>query len=334
MTAAPPQHPNLGPMPPKPGLLTVLRNRDFLALWLSQVLSQLADKIYLVLTIAIITDYFQRPGESINGWVGAVMVVFTIPAVFLGSVAGVYVDRWQKRTVLMATNLLRGLLILALPAGLWVGQALLGPAGGFIALLITTFAISTLTQFFAPAEQAAIPLIIPAGQLIPANSLYTTSMMGALIIGFAVGEPLLALANHLLPGQNGPEWVVATAYLLAGFTILGVRTGEKPHPRHDEPLHLWQDLREGFSLLQKQPRLRVAVVLLVILFSVFAALAFLAVRLAEVMPELNTAQFGYLLAVAGLGMGVGAAILSQNHREPQGGSLYRLGFLGMAICLL
>jgi MFS family permease len=83
------------------GLWPVLRNRNFVALWSGQVFSQLADKVYLVLMIAIIGSQFDAPDQSISGWVSAVMVAFTIPAVLFGSLAGVYVDRWSKQAVLV-----------------------------------------------------------------------------------------------------------------------------------------------------------------------------------------------------------------------------------------
>ncbi|MBD0392983.1 MAG: arabinose efflux permease, partial [Microcoleus sp. C1-bin4] len=86
--------------------LPVLKNRNFLALWSGQVFSQLADKVYLVLTIALVASRFQAPDQTISRWVSAIMIAFTIPAVLFGAAAGVYVDRWSKKAVLVATNLL------------------------------------------------------------------------------------------------------------------------------------------------------------------------------------------------------------------------------------
>ncbi len=104
-------------------------------------------------------------------------------------------------------------------------------AGGVCGLVGGTFLVSTLTQFFAPAEQTAIPLIVPRSQLLPANSLYTTTMMVLLIVGFAVGEPLLALVQttvqHLNPQWGfGRELLVGGAYAIAGLLLLFLRTGE------------------------------------------------------------------------------------------------------------
>ncbi|NEQ43246.1 MAG: MFS transporter [Leptolyngbya sp. SIOISBB] len=319
------------------GFWPVLQNRNFLVLWSGQVFSQLADKVYLVLMIAIIGSQFQAAGQSISGWVSAVMVAFTIPAVLFGSLAGVYVDRWSKQTVLVLTNLLRGGLVIALPLLLWLahdwGTVRQIPIG-FGLLLGITFAVSTLTQFFAPAEQAMIPLIVKTPQLLPANSLYTTTMMASVIIGFAIGEPLLTLADTLLRSvDGGAGWgkslLVGVGYLVAGLLLLLVRTDKDTLPEH-EPPHPWDDIKEGVRYLGQQPVVRNAIVQLVLLFSVFAALAVLAVRLAEVMPTLKSSQFGFLLAAAGVGMAVGAALIGQFGARLARRSLGLIGSVGMA----
>jgi hypothetical protein len=106
----------------KLGFAPVLKNRNFLALWSGQVFSQLADKVYLVLMIALIASRFQDTNQTISGWVSVLMIAFTIPAVLFGSVAGVFVDRWSKKAVLVSTNILRGILVLAVPTLLWITQ--------------------------------------------------------------------------------------------------------------------------------------------------------------------------------------------------------------------
>src|SRR5579883_3289726 len=161
-----PVHSELGATPDveaERGFLPVLRNRNFLTLWSGQVFSQLADKVYLVLMIALIASRFQNGDQSISGWVSSIMIAFTIPAVLFGSVAGVFVDRWPKKTVLVLTNLLRGGLVFTLPPLLWLSKGwspLASLPVGFCILLGITFLVSTLTQFFAPAEQSALPLVV------------------------------------------------------------------------------------------------------------------------------------------------------------------------------
>lgn len=322
------------------GFWPVLQNPSFLTLWCGQIFSQLADKVYLVLMIAIIDSQYDAPGQTISGWVSAVMIAFTIPAILFGSLAGVYVDRWLKKPVLVLTNLLRGALVLLLPLGLWLSHdwgAIAGIPISFGLLLVITFLVSTLTQFFAPAEQSAIPLIVDKRRLLSANSLYTTTMMASVIIGFAVGEPLLAIADQLLApfdGNSGigKEILVGLSYGLAGLLLLAMRTGESTENLTRDS-HVWQDIKDGLSYIQQRPPIRNAIIQLVLLFSVFAALAVLAVRLAEVIPTLKPSQFGVLLASGGVGMGIGAALIGQLGHRFARRQLSLVGLLGMGAVL-
>ncbi len=332
-------HPPRPPLPPEPedeGFLAVLKNRNFLSLWSGQVFSQLADKVYLVLTIALIASHFHTGGNTISSWVSAITIAFTIPAVLLGSLAGAFVDRWSKKAVLVATNLLRGFLVLTLPALLWLseGKQLLSLPLGFCLLLLVTFLVSTLTQFFAPAEQSAIPLVVERRHLLSANSLYTTTMMASVIVGFALGDPLLALADRLIGRADlGKELVVGGSYTVAGLILLLLSTREKINPTERESPHILEDIRDGLRHLKENRRVRAALIQLVILFSVFAALAVLAVRLAELIPGMKASQFGILLAAGGVGMAVGAALVGYVGRRFSYRQLSLAGSMGMAAAL-
>ncbi|MEO0867195.1 MAG: MFS transporter [Cyanobacteria bacterium J06642_11] len=322
------------------GFWPVLKNRNFLTLWGGQVFSQLADKVYLVLMIAIIASQYEVPGQTISGWVSAVMIAFTIPAVLFGSLAGVYVDRWLKQPVLVLTNLLRGALVIVLPLMLWLSQgwgSLAGVPISFCLLLVITFLVSTLTQFFAPAEQSAIPLIVEDRHLLSANSLYTTTMMASVIIGFAVGEPLLAIADQLMAffdhGSGiGKDLLVGLSYCMAGVILTAMTTGESSETLTRDS-HVWTDIKDGFSYIQQRPPIRNAILQLVLLFSVFAALAVLAVRLAEVIPTLKSSQFGVLLAAGGVGMGIGATLVGNVGQRFKRRHLSLVGLSGMGAAL-
>lgn len=324
------------------GFWPVLRNRNFLTLWGGQVFSQMADKVYLVLMIAIIASQFDTPGQTISGWVSGIMIAFTIPAVLFGSLAGVYVDRWAKKPVLVLTNWLRGGLVLLLPVFPWVADkwpTLLGVPTAFLLLLTVTFLVSTLTQFFAPAEQAVIPLIVEKRHLLSANSLYTTTMMASVIIGFAVGEPLLAIADKLLAPLDGGSGIgkdilVGLSYGIAGLLLLALRIRQEKVYAPETVPHVWQDIRDGLDYLGKQAQVRSAIIQLVVLFSVFAALAVLAVRLAELMPTLKSSQFGFLLAAGGVGMAIGATFIGQFGQRFSWRHLSLYGSGGIALCLI
>ncbi|NEQ55034.1 MAG: MFS transporter, partial [Leptolyngbya sp. SIO3F4] len=283
---------------------------------------------------------YDAPGQTISGWVAAIMIAFTIPAVLFGSLAGVYVDRWLKQPVLVLTNILRGILVILLPLGLWLSHDLGTLAGvplSFCLLLTITFLVSTLTQFFAPAEQSVMPLIVEERHLLSANSLYTTTMMASVIIGFAVGEPLLEIADKLLAHIDGNSGIgkdilVGLSYCLAGLILMLMRTGESAENLTRDS-HIWSDIKDGLRYIQQRKPIRNAIIQLVLLFSVFAALAVLAVRLAEVIPALKPSQFGILLASGGIGMGIGAALVGQLGHRFARRQLSLMGLLGMGAAL-
>jgi len=326
--------------PPAPPVETVARapqslfaNRNFLAIWGSQVFSQIADKIFLTLAIAIVAERFQRPGEPIGGWVSAVMVAFTIPAMVLGSVAGVWVDRWFKKQILAVSNLLRGGLVIAIPWALAWAQEWGGLQAGFWALLGIVFAVSALTQVFTPAEQAAIALTVNKEKLLAANSVCATTVMGALVLGFATGEPLLNLSNQWL-GESGKDFLVGGCYLLAALVLVRSTTGEKREDLQPHDVHFWEDLQGGLACIAARPVLRLALVQLVGTYSIVAALTVLAVRLAEIMPELDPDQFGFLLAVASVGIGGGALLVGRFGKGIPRSRLTLVGSGLMGLCLL
>ena len=323
------------------GFLPVLQNNHFLILWGGQIFSQLADKVYLVLAIAIIASSFQTPGKPISQWVSPVTIAFTIPAILFGSLAGVYVDRWSKKAVLVFSNLFRGVFVLLLPFLLWIAQdrAFISNLSlGFATLLGITFIVSALTQFFAPAEQAMIPLIVKKQDLLAANSLYTTTMMALLIIGFAVGEPLLNIADSLVaswgfPADIGKEILVGGAYAIAGIILIALQVKETEKDRTKEA-HPLQDIWDGVKYLKKNRRVRNALIQLIVLFSVFAALVILAVSMADKIPQIEADQFGILLAATGLGMGISAAVIGNLGQRFTNAQLSFVGSIGVAISLV
>jgi MFS family permease len=326
---------------PPPGFLSVLKNQNFVTLWSGQIFSQLADKVLLVLMIAIVESQFQSQNQSISGWVSAITISTTIPAVLFGSLAGVFVDRWHKKEVLVITNLLRGALLLVLPFLLWLtkGQVVANLPLGFEVLLLVSFAGSTFAQFFAPAEQAAISMIVDKPNLLAANSLYTTTAMGSLIVGFAIGEPILALADSLgasvgLGVNVGKELLVGASYILAGILLLLVRTGEtKQIPTGDEP-HVLADLKDGIRYLGENKQIKGALIQLVITQSVIASMTIVAVRMAELLPEIKASQFGFLLAAGGVGVALGAVGLSYVGQKLSRAQLSLYGSMGLAGALV
>jgi predicted MFS family arabinose efflux permease len=213
---------------------------------------------------------------------------------------------------MVASNALRAVLVLLAPLALMPGPEWLGLSWGYWALVFMTLAESALTQFFAPAEQASIPLLVPPHQLLAANSVYQATSMAATIVGFALGDPILRLLRSGLGAlgvENGEFWLLPLCYSLAAVAILGIRLEEPP--RQVRRVSVWQEIGEGVSVLRERATVRTAMLQLVLLYSLLAALYVLAISLAAAIQSLGPTGFGTLLAMSGIGLALGALSMAQ-----------------------
>ncbi|MFM7395336.1 MAG: MFS transporter [Cyanobium sp.] len=316
------------------GLGAVLALPGFRRLWIGQIFSQLADKFYIVLMVFLIAQHWvtdtPQSNEALAGAAAAmrmglenraqmitllatgIYIANTIPAMLLGTVAGVWADRWPKRTVMVASNGLRAVLVLFIPLCLIPGPTWMGLSWGYWALVLMTFLESVLTQFFAPAEQAAIPLLVPSHQLLAANSAYQATSMAATIVGFALGDPILRLLRMLLAPtglRDGEVLLLPLCYGLAALAIAGIAIEEPA--RTSRNVSVWQEVGEGLQVLRQRASVRGAMLQLVLLYSILAALYVLAISLAAAIGELGPTGFGTLLAMSGVGLAVGALAMAQ-----------------------
>ncbi|MFM2106690.1 MAG: hypothetical protein RL338_1722 [Chloroflexota bacterium] len=173
--------------PDAPDEAGVLANRPFLLLWLSQVATQVgANMVIYGLTLLV----YRITGA--NAAVSVLFLTFLVPGVLFSALAGVYVDRLDRRRILIATNVLRAA---AFGLMLVVGDAL-------IPLYLLNFLVSILTTFFAPAEASMIPMLVRRSQLIAANGLFTLTLNAAFAFGFALLGPLVVTLS-------GPEALIA-----------------------------------------------------------------------------------------------------------------------------
>jgi MFS family permease len=302
------------------GFRALMKNHPFVLLWTGQIVSQIADKIFFVLLIDLVINY-ETPAFLENFAKASVMMANTLPAVFLGSAAGIFVDRWSKKQILWLSNLGRGVIILLIP---FLPKLL------FFLLLIAVLE-SILTQFFAPAEQATIAVLVERPLLMPANALFTTTMMGALVVGFAIGPALLGWST-VWGGIYGGAILVGGFYMIAA-AILAIVPIQDDKPLEAERLNPWKDFQQGLKYLQKNRILSNALMQLTILYSVFAALIALAPGLVKAIG-LQPREFSFLLACAGVGLILGAALLGQWGNRFEHWPLPLIGFLSMGLVLI
>ncbi len=204
--------------------LGLLKRRNFTALWLAQAVSLLGDRLTQVATAVL--------GTQISG--GSAMVFAfmwsapQIPPILFGWAAGVLVDRWDKRRVMIAADLLRGLLILSL--------TLVHSAYG---LFFVSLGVAALTAFFEPALMSLVPRTVEEDQILEANSLIESTNSFMWVVGTGLAAVIIAWM-----GTNLAFTLDFVSYLLSAAAIATVTVRTRPSP---EALAsgFWSDFQAG-----------------------------------------------------------------------------------------
>jgi MFS family permease len=283
-------------------MLRVLRQRNFALLWVGGLISMVGD---WVLFVGLPFEVYRQTGSTLA--TGGMILALLIPRIAFGSVAGVYVDRWDRRRLMIAVNLLLAAFLLPLLAvetlGLWVV---------YVVLIVE----STLEQLFTPAEVALLPNLLEGGpeQLVPANALSGVNRHLARFIGPLVGGVVVAAG-----GLTAVAVVDAISYLLAAGLIAAIRyvaPSQPPHPPlEEEALSAWHRLigewREGLREVWHQPVLRALLVFFAIT-SIGEGLTFtLFVPWVTDALHSDSAGYGALLSTQAIGGLAGALVIGR-----------------------
>lgn len=281
--------------------LAVFRNGPFLRLWLSQAATQIGGNMVLFGLTVIVSESQSTTAVSL------LILSFLVPAVLFSAVAGVYVDRMDRRVVLVATNVLRGLAI--------VGLVLVGD--NFALILLLNIFVSTVTVFFAPAEAAMIPEVVPRRQLLAANGVFTLTLNAAFAIGFALLGPLVIN----LAGPQAVILTVAALYFLAAvfcFTLpaspppaAAADTGTAGRSGAREAIATTVDqFREGIGFIRANRSIGWSLIYLGITASLVGVLGVLGPDFAEAGLGLKPKDFAVIVLPLGGGIVMGILLLN------------------------
>ncbi len=214
---------------------TTIRHGHFPKLWIAQILSLVAQNLLNFALIIRIFDLTQGTRYS-NISVALLILSFGIPSVLFAAAAGAYVDNWDRKRVLVVTNVLRTILVL--------GYLLV--ERNLIAMLLLTFAVSTVTQFFAPAEIASIPKLVAKDDLVRANSIFIFTFYATFVVGYSAAAPLIQLfGQHAIYIFTSAMFAVATV-----LTFVLPKLGEG----HTEPGSLLNLIRKTQTELAESRR--------------------------------------------------------------------------------
>ena len=298
------------------GFLTLLRKRNFLRLWLAQLISM---TIFNAANYALLILIEEVTGSTTL--VGLAIICFSLPALLFGAIAGVFVDHMNKRRVLWGSNCLRALATFIFVISLLLNRSQLIP------VYLLTFLISTIGQFFTPAEGSAIPMLVSEEELMPALSLFNITFMLSQAIGFILFAPL---ALSLLPTFRVGHLtihpveqlyaIIGLLYLVCALLIALIPSDAFSHRassskglRGTQPLrvmnNVWDEIYEGWSFVRHKKPLFLAVVQLSFAGVLLLVIGELATPIVTQLLQLPPNAMAFVFAPAGIGLVVGSVFM-------------------------
>lgn len=271
-------------------ILRVLSERSFLYLWIGEVFTQISTHLFNFFLILVV---FQLT-ES-NTAVSIAVLSFTIPAIIFGTLAGAYVDRWDKKKVLVITTVIRGLLLILL--AFFVNNAFM--------IIFISFVFNVLVQFFIPAESPMIPLVVRQTYLLQANALFGLAIFGSMLVAYVLSGPLfIALEPFYIALLLGFMLLISAVFIAF---IQPKYHKENSDVKKDEELNIIKDIQRTVQLMSKTTQVFGSLFLLALSQILILTLATVAPGYASQVLGVSVEEFPVVfIAPAALGMVAGA----------------------------
>jgi len=276
----------------------------FQFLWAAQFLSQFGDSLFQIAFVWLVLDLTGSKAAT-----GAAATVSYLPALLFGVLAGLLVDRWDRRWVMAGADLGRALLMGIAGLLLWKGALTPG------ILTVIAFAMATSAVLFNPARDSILPEIVPRDRLTRANAWIQSSQQAALLFGPLAAGLLIQRAGV---GSAFPGGVLLFAGSL--LLLLGMRGVGRGHRGTEEPLSLVEDLRRGLRAIASDRTLVLLLVLTALdnLFIMGPAILGNVVIVRETLGG-TAADYALVEAAYGVGMIAGSLLIAKyGHRYPAG----------------
>jgi MFS transporter, DHA3 family, macrolide efflux protein len=303
-----------------PSFRRVLSNPPFLRLWTAQLVSQSGDFIFEVALLWLVLKLTGSPFDVALMVTGAI-----IPGVVLGPFIGVYVDRWDRRRTLIATNVLQGLVIAGLSGLVVAGQENLT---GLFAIVLMLGAGSTTVR---TATGAYVPSVVPVEDLPPANSLQSLSGSMNQIVGLSIGGIFVALLGVDLPIEYDALTFFVAALILLTIPSKTAAVGTLSPPA---PPAFRSEFSEGLAFIRKNRfMLELFVIGVIVNFfgnGIFALFA----PLAAFVLHGGAQVYGALGAAVAAGALAGALMIGRIDVRRTAGRYIFLGGVGIGVFVL
>jgi dTMP kinase len=292
----------------------LLVDSQFSRLWRAMLVSSLGDWVGFVAVAALVARLADERAAPLA--VAGVMAARLLPSVMFGPFAGVFVDRFDRRRMMVGADVARGVMYASMPF-----------MPGLLWIFVLSFAIECLSLLWTPAKDASIPNLVPRRQLGNANSVSLITTYGTLPLGASIYTALAAVSVAIgtnVRYLNGrpeflPLWLDAVTFLFSARMVWGLDL----RPSHESRLRLvrthgarldlhsaWAEVRAGYRFLREHPMIRAMTVGIVMAFAGVGSVIALGPVLARYSLGAGSTGFGLLMTAFGIGMGAGLGLMN------------------------
>lgn len=281
----------------KTGMFTVLKNRNFLGLWLSQLVSKIGDNFAVVAALVLINELAARPGFAVV----VVATAMTIPQLF-ALVSGVLIDRFSRKAIMIAADLLRaGIILLVL---------LVRTPDRLFILYLAAFALMAAGAVYTAARNASLPNLVPEEDLLTANALIQATELISLIFGAALATLVISLTSMYTAFVVDAATFVVSALFLVTIHIPRARRAATSTAPRGEFRKFWHEFVDGVRYISGNRPLLLLMAITTMATLGLSATILLAAAYFRQLLGISPEYLGLLQATEGLGMALGAVLIS------------------------
>lgn len=281
----------------KTGMLTVLKNRNFLGLWLSQLVSKIGDNFAVVAALVLINELAARPGFAVV----VVATAMTIPQLF-ALASGVLIDRFSRKAIMIVADLLRaGIILLVL---------LVRTPDRLFILYLAAFALMAAGAVYTAARNASLPNLVPEEDLLTANALIQATELISLIFGAALATLVISLTSMYTAFVADAATFVVSALFLVTIQIPRARPAATSTAPRGEFGRFWHEFVDGVRYISGNRPLLLLMAITTMATLGLSATILLAAAYFRQLLGISPEYLGLLQATEGLGMALGAVLIS------------------------
>jgi MFS family permease len=275
----------------------LFHNRGFRLLWIGQLFSQIGDQCLLIAAMTLITGFSRSPLAML---IPAISIA--APQLVFGLVGGVMADRWDRKKLMIASDVLRGLIVLAV--------LLVRDVGDLWVLYLAAASLTLVGVFFYPARNAAIPNIVPHGLLLAANSLIQGSYIVALIMGPVIAGALVELWEPSAILFDSASFFVSAIFI----AVMVIPGGAARHLHVAEKNTVWEDMKAGLNFIRHSRVLCQVLVTMAVATLGIGAVVLLAIPHLKQQLEAGGLEYGGAMSMLGLGSVLGGVMVGRLSR--------------------